>query len=365
MNARRLRSLAVAALLGIAQALAQQPVELTSVVAKQVDRQLSLPGEFAPYLAVDIHAKITGFVESVLVDRGSVVRKGDLLATLDVPELKAQRAEAEAKVQSVEAQRAEAQAKLASEQATYERLKAASATPGAIAGNELTIAEKAVDAARAQVGAMESSIQAARAAAKALQEMEQYLSVTAPFEGVITERNVHPGALVGPAGDKASGPMFRLEQNTRLRLVVAVPEADVSGIPAGARATFTVPAWPGQTFSGVIARISHTVDPKTRTMAVELDVANPRGLLAPGMYPTVGWPVRGARPSLVVPASSVVTTTERTFVIRATHGAAEWVNVAKGPSAGPDTVVVVGGLQPGDRIVKRASDEIREGTPLK
>ena len=99
-------------------------------------------------------------------------------------------------------------------------------------------------------------------------------------------------------------------------------------------------------------------------MAVELDVANPRGQLAPGMYATVTWPVRGAKNSLVVPVTSVVTTTERTFVIRASNGAAEWVNVSKGPAAGPDTIEVVGPLRPGDQVVKRASDEIREGARL-
>jgi len=301
-------------------------------------------------------------VERVMVDRGSEVKKGELLATLDVPELKAQHAEAEAKVQSAEAQRAEAEAKLVSDQTTYEHLKAASATPGAVAGNELIVAEKAVEADSARVHALESSIQAARSAVKALEDLQKYLEVTAPFDGVITERDIHPGALVGRSGDR---PMFRLEQNARLRLVVAVPEVDVSGIETGARVTFTVPAWPGQSFTAVIARVSHSMDPRTRSMAVELDVSNPQRQLAPGMYPTVSWPVRGPKPSLVVPSTSVVTTTERSFVIRSRNGVAEWVNVAKGPAAGPDAIEVVGPLQPGDQIVKRASDEIREGTRLK
>ncbi len=365
MNAHRGWTTGLALLFLTPLLCAQQPVELTPVVSKPIERKLALPGELRPYQEVALHAKVTGFVERVLVDRGSVVKKDQLLATLDVPELAAQRAEAEAKVQAVEAQRAAAEARLASEQGTYERLQAASATPGAISGNELTIAGKSVDAARAQVLAVESSVKAARAAAKAVQDMERYLQVTAPFDGVITERNVHPGALAGPSGDKAPAPLFRLEQNTRLRLVVAVPEVDVSGIEVHAHVTFTAPAWPGQTFTGVIARVGHSMDAKTRSMAVELDVPNARGQLAPGMYATVNWPVRRARPSLIVPASSVVTTTERTFVIRANNGAAEWVDVAKGAAAGPDTVEVTGALTPGDRIVKRASDEIRDGARLK
>ncbi len=342
-------------------AFAQQPVEMVAVAAKPIDRKSPLPGEFSPYQEVEIHAKIAGFVERVLVDRGSMVKKGQLLAALDAPELKTQRAEAQAKVQAMEAQRAEAQARLVGEQGTYEHLKAASATPGVIAGNELTIAEKRVDAARAQVSAVESGIKAAQSAVQVIEDMQQYLQLTAPFAGVITERNISPGALVGPSGKG----LLRLEQNSRLRLIVAVPEPDVSAIAAGAHVSFTVPAFQGQTFTGTIARVSHSMDVKTRSMPVELDVDNARGLLAPGMYATVNWPVKRARPALVVPASAVAGNTERTFVIRGNNGVAEWVNVSKGGAMSADTIEIFGPLQPGDMVVKRASDEIREGTRLK
>ncbi|MCU1238743.1 MAG: efflux transporter, family, subunit [Candidatus Solibacter sp.] len=342
-------------------AFAQQPVEMVAVAAKPVDRKSLLPGEFQPYQEVEIHAKISGFVERVLVDRGSAVKKGQLLAALDAPELKTQRAEAEARVQAVEAQRAEAQARLVSEQGTYDHLKAASATPGVIAGNDLVTAEKRVDAARAQVGAVEASIRAAQSAVKVIGDMQQYLELTAPFDGVITERNISPGALVGPAGKS----LFHLEQNSRLRLIVAVPEPDVSGIAAGAHVTFTVPAFPGVTFNGTIARVAHSMDVKTRSMPVELDVNNGQRQLAPGMYATVNWPVKRAGAALVVPASAVAGNTERTFVIRNRNGVAEWVSVSKGVAMGADMIEVIGPLQPGDMVVKRASDEIREGTKLK
>jgi multidrug efflux pump subunit AcrA (membrane-fusion protein) len=113
----------------------------------------------------------------------------------------------------------------------------------------------------------------------------------------------------------------------------------------------------------VVARIAHSLDQKTRTMAVELDVFNRDGSLSPGMYPSVKWPVRRARPSLLVPKTSVVTTTERTFVIRKNDGRAEWVNVTKGAADG-DLIEVSGDLKPGDSVVRRANDEIRPGTPL-
>src|SRR3989442_14910 len=128
---------------------AQVSVEVARVDSKVIERQVKLPGEFRPYLGVPIHAKVSGFVEKVEVDRGSVVKQGQLLATLVAPEMQAQIAEAESKAQAIDLQRAEAEAKLAAAQSTYERLKAASATPGVVAGNDLIVAERAVEAAEA------------------------------------------------------------------------------------------------------------------------------------------------------------------------------------------------------------------------
>jgi membrane fusion protein (multidrug efflux system) len=131
----------------------------------------------------------------------------------------------------------------------------------------------------------------------------------------------------------------------------------------GGRVEFRVPAYPARTYSGTVARIAHALDQKMRTMAVELDVFNRDGSLSPGMYPAVKWPVNQSRPSLLVPKTSVVTTTERTFVIRNRNVRAEWVNVVKGASDG-ELIEVSGNLQAGDMIVRRATDEIREGMPI-
>ncbi len=336
-----------------------QKMETATVVSRAVESTVKLPGEFQPYQAVDLRARVAGYVETVLVDRGSVVKKGDVLIELSAPEMKAQRAESEAREKTAESQKAEAAARLAAAQDTYKRLKTASATQGAIAGNELDQSEQAVTAAQAAVTAAGNLVQAAHEAAQAVREIESYLKITAPFAGVITDRMVHPGALAGPA----TGPLLRLEQNSRLRLLVAVPEAYVGGIVRGARVPFTVPAYPGRTFSGVVARVPQSMDSKTRTMPVELDVAN-AGALAPGMYPEVSWPVKRAGASLLVPASAVVTTTERTFVIRVTGGRAEWVNVKKGSASG-ELVEVAGALNAGDTVVKRGTDEVRNGAPVR
>src|SRR2546428_860617 len=177
---------------------AEAPVEVVRVVSTAVGRQVKLPGEFQPFMAVPIFARVSGFVRQVNVDRGSAVRQGQLLATLEAPEMQAQIVEAEAKAQAIDLQRAEAEAKLAAAQSTYERLKAASATPGVVAGNDLIVAEKGVEAAQALVRAYGGSLKAAQSSGQSLKDLERYLTITAPFDGVIIERDVHPCALVGP-----------------------------------------------------------------------------------------------------------------------------------------------------------------------
>jgi membrane fusion protein (multidrug efflux system) len=337
-----------------------QTGDLAPVVSKPVSRTVELPGEFLPFLSVSLHAKVPSYVDRLLVDRGSIVRQGDFLAEMSAPEMTAQIAEAQSKVQAAEADRLQAEAQLAAAQSTYDRTKQAAETPGAIAGNELIQAEKQVDAARALLNSRLQGSRATESAVRALQDLQGYLKITAPFDGVVTDRLVHPGALVGPGNDI---PLLVIQQVSHLRLVVPVPEEDVSGVVNGASVPFQVPAWPERTYSGTIARVSHALDQRTRTMAIELDVTNRDGSLAPGMYPTVKWPVRRARPSLFVPKTSVVTTTERTFVIRNQGGQAEWVDVKKGVADG-DLVEVMGNLKAGNTVVRRATDEIRDGTPI-
>jgi RND family efflux transporter MFP subunit len=338
-----------------------QTGDLATVTAKPVSRTIDLPGEFTPYMSVALHAKLRGYVDRVHVDVGSVVKQGDPLVELTAPEMTAQIAESESKVRLAESDRLQAEAQLAAAQATYDRLKKAAETPGAIAGNELIQAEKQVEAAKAMVNSRQQAGQAARSAVQAQRDLMAYLKITAPFDGVVTERLVHPGALVGPGADPV---MLVIQQISRLRLIVPVPEEDIGAMPAGATVSFRVPAYPDRNYSGTIARNTHALDVKTRTMPIELDVFNRDNALAPGMYPTVKWPIRRAKPALYVPKSSVVSTTERTFVIRDKDGRAEWVDVKKGVADG-DNVEVTGNLQAGDRVVRRGTDELREGSAIK
>jgi RND family efflux transporter MFP subunit len=337
-----------------------QTIDLAPVISKPESRTVDLPAEISPYLTVSLHAKVRGYVDNVLVDRGSAVKEGELLATLTAPEMDAQIAEEESKVQAAEADRLQAEALLAAAQSTYERTQEAAKTPGAVAGNDVIQAQKQVDAAQAVVRSRQRASAAAQSAVDSLKAMLAYLKIAAPFDGVVTDRLVHPGALVGPGADPT---LLVIQQVSHLRVVVPVPEEYVGGIARGASVEFTVPAYPRRTYSGKIARIADVLDQKTRTMPVELDVMNRDGTLAPGMYPGVKWPVRGQGAELWVPKTSVVTTTERTFVIRSRGGRAEWVDVKKGAAQG-DLVEVLGSLKAGDMVVRRATDEIREGAPL-
>jgi RND family efflux transporter MFP subunit len=306
-------------------------VEIVPVVSKQADSSTHLEGELTPYEEVALFSKAAGFVSKVSVDRGSAVKEGQTLIVIAAPELAAQRSEVEAKTDA--------------DRSTLERYTAAAQTPGAVAGHELELQQSAVHADEARV--------------QSLRALEQYLVVRAPFDGMVTERNIHPGAFVGPATNDKT-PMLRLQQVARLRLTVAVPERFVGEIADGTVATFTVSTWPGEKFSGVARRISHSVDPQTRTMAVELDVDNVAGRLTPGMFVSVEWPLKRPTPSLWVPPTAVVQSTEKTFVVRVRNDAVEQVTVQRG-SATADLVEVFGALEPGDLVARRASEELRDG----
>jgi multidrug efflux pump subunit AcrA (membrane-fusion protein) len=365
-------------------------VTVTSVTAQELSRSLRLPGELQPYQDVQLYPKVQGFIAWIGVDRGSEVKAGQILVRLTAPEFAAQRSEAEAKVNvpaaqkleaeariaSLRAQRLEAEARLAASTATYNRLKAASTTPGVISGNELENAQRTMEADQArvqfyqesekpiaaQVNALAESEKASQASVKTVAVNQSYLQIAAPFAGTITERLLHPGALGG-----TTQPVLRLQQITRLRLVVAVPEAELAGVHKGTRVEFNVPAFPGETFAGAIARIGNSLDAKTRTMPVELDVNNPAKKLAPGMFPQVNWPSSRPRPSLFVPLSAVATTTEKSFVIRIKGDVAEWIDVKRGTSInkdGKDLVEVFGDLAEGDVIAVRGTDELRAGTKV-
>jgi membrane fusion protein, multidrug efflux system len=339
-------------------------VELTTVKSQKLNTTISLPGELMPYEAIDVYARETGFVKSIKVDRGSKVMEGELIAELDAPELAAQRAQANAAYQSAESQLAAAQARLSADQSTYGHMNSAARIPGVVAANDLAIAEKTVQSDEASVAALQKTGEAAQEGLRAITQLESYLNITAPFDGQVTTRYVHPGALVGPAGGTGTmTPIVRIETLHRLRLVVPVPENDAAGVPEDTQVSFTAPLFPGKTFRAPIARISHGIDTKTRTMPVELDVRDPHAELVPGTFCEVEWPVHRTYATSFVPISAVASDLERTFVIRVANNRTEWVDVRTGVRAG-DSIEVFGDLHPGDEVATHGTDQLRAGVEV-
>ncbi len=253
------------------------------VISQLIRRQEKLPADLLAYRDVTLYPKVQGFIQWIGVDRGSVVKAEQLLVRLTAPELSDQSAQsadqaqaareaqnqAKADLESLAAEQRQAEAQLKSERDTYNRLKGASSYPGIIAGNDLEIAQQKAAADEAKVQSYEKKQKALETrirdaanqersaihSAQSSKVIESYLQVTAPFDGIITERNVHEGSFVGAPSDGKSPPLLRIQQLSLLRLVVPVPEADVGSIAPGAVVNFTVPAFNGKTFKGVIRRL--------------------------------------------------------------------------------------------------------------
>ena len=244
-------------------------------------------------------------------------------------------------------------------------MQAAAKTPGVLAENDVAVAGQAVSADRGLVDAAEQNIAAARESLKSVSQSEAYLTITAPFAGVVTTRSLHPGALIGPAsGAGGSAPILQIVDDRRLRLVVPIPEAQIGSMKMGQPVSFMVPAYPGRAFKAPIARIARAMDEKSRTMPVELDVINRDGSLSPGSFATVTWPQERGYPTLFVPATAVTNDQQHTFVIRVRDDKAEWVTVQTGQTVNGE-MEVFGDLAAGDQVVKIATDAIHSGDAVR
>lgn len=296
-----------------------------------------------------------------------------------VSKLEANKAAYEQSLSSLASEKAkltEAQAKLDADQLTYERLKIAARTPGAVAQNEVDIAGKTAEsdrgrvqsvfeeiaAAKSLVEVQKQNIAAAQNAVDSYNELRSYLTITAPFDGVITERNVHVGSIVAVDALRGTGlPLVRIQEKSLLRLVVPVPEACVGGIRDWDWVDFSVPAFLGRIFKGQIARLGFALDEKTRTMPVEMNVYNKSGELEPGMLANVHWPVIRSYKTLFVPTSAVVSNLKETFVLAVHDSKLAKVQVKRGLDM-DSLVEVTGNIKEGDLVILRGTDEYEDGT---
>ena len=324
-------------------------IQLVKVAQGGVDESFTLPAQLAAFLQVSIFPKVNGYVQTMLVDVGSHVKTGQLLMVLTAPELDQATVQAQEKF-------ARAKADFTISKEEYYRLKEAAATPGAVSPLQLA-------AARAKMDADSALGNAERAAWDAQKTMSSYLRVYAPFDGVITIRNVHPGALVS-AEDKSAAPMLELKQISHLRLQVDIPENVASTLRQNDSLDFYLSAFPGKLFRGRIARKADNINLQFRSERVELDVYNPDEKLSPGMYANVVYASKGNPGALNVPRTAVVTSTERKYVIVVREGKTQKIDVATGNQS-PILTEVFGNLTPSDSVIAAANDEIKEGVNIR
>ncbi len=311
---------------------------------------LRLPGELIAFQQVDLYAKVTGFVRELHADIGREVRKGDLLLSLDAPELTSQFHAAESRLKSVEAS-------LTASSATYKRLLETSKTPGTVSQNDL-------DLAVAKKNADEANLEAARSAIREIGNMRSYLEIRAPFSGIITARNVNMGAYVGPNGKGSEFPLFTLQDQRLLRLAVSVPEAYTSYLDANSEISFKVKSLPADVYKAAIGRMSGALDLRLRAERVEMDIQNADKKLLPGMVAEVSIPLTAKDSTFVVPKSALVSTNEEQFVIAVIDGKTKRVTVRKGRDI-QDRTEVFGELYSGERLLVKASEEVKEGVVVR
>ena len=320
---------------------AVQGMERIRLERSALPELIKLPAQLASFEEVSIFPKVNGYVKNVWVDVGSKVKKGQLLMELEAPEL--EQAATQAKERFA---RAKLDATISQE--NYERMRQAAQTPGAVSPMNLASLKAKADADSALCNAENANWRMQEA-------ILSYLRVTAPFDGVISERNVHPGALVS-AESRDSKPMLDLRQVDHLRLQVDIPEGIAAGIQEKDTINFYLSAYPGKKMTGHIARRSQLVNSQFRAERMEMDVYNRDGRLAPGMYADVLLYSRGNPEAFTIPRTAVVTSTDRKYVIVIRNGKMFKADVTTGNETA-DKVEITGDLQPGQEIIANPNDE--------
>jgi membrane fusion protein (multidrug efflux system) len=324
-------------------------VEVFALQKGTIHSSIKIPGELISYRDVDLYAKVSSFAKQLYADVGSEVTEGQLLALMEAPEITSQLVAAESRLQSQEAL-------YKASKANYDRLAATSKTPGTISQNDL-------DQAQAKMNSDFAQLEAAKATQKEISSMRSYLEIRAPFNGIISARNVSLGAYVGPSGKGSEFPMFTLNEQKRLRLVVYVPEAYSSYLHANDEIQFSVKAFPNEKFKAQVKRLAGAMDKKLRAQRIEMDVYNDNKKLLPGMIAEVKISFSSGMDGWVVPKTAIVNSPEKIFMIRIRDRKVEWVEISKGLEANQQ-VEVFGPLQEGDQLVTRANEEIRDGNEV-
>jgi RND family efflux transporter MFP subunit len=331
-------------------------VRVAQVRASDSTMTITQPATTLAFAAANIFARASGYIETRKVDIGDRVKAGDLLAQITAPELDHQIAQAQATL-------TQNQATLQQTIASRELARVTSERDGKLVQQGwVTLQQGDTDrltfqAQQAAVGVAESNIAAQQALLKVLGQQRDYLSVVAPFDGVITQRNIDNGSLV----QAGSTFMFTLMQSDVIRVQVNVPQDAVFGLAPGVEALISVPELPDRVFHGKVTRIANALVPGTRTLLTEIDIPNPDGVLSPGLYCTVELHIPRKAPSLIVPADAVVAGPDGLHVAVVKNGAVHFQPVKVARDFGTE-VEIRDGIAPGDTVVLNPTVELADGS---
>lgn len=334
---------------------AAPPVTLEQPQMRQTAREIVLPGNIEAFTLAPIYARTTGYVKVWYHDIGSHVRKGDLLAIIETPELDQQLAAARADLAT--AQSAAGLAKVTSDR--YKDLIGRNA-----------VSQQDTDNAATQLEGRNTQVNSAQANVRRLEELQSFERITAPFDGVVTGRNIDVGQLITPAGSTttagagtstANREIFDISAIRTLRVFINVPQIYAPDAKNGAVATLNLPQYPGRSFQGRLVRSSESVDPSTRTLLAEIDVDNSSGALLPGSYTEVHLKVANSAPALLVPVNAVILEPDglRVVTVDDMHHA-HMIRVTPGRDYGT-TMEILSGLQPGQSIISNPPDSLTDG----
>jgi RND family efflux transporter MFP subunit len=354
-------------------------VPTAKVTRIDLANDLVLTAEFEPFQQVDLMAKVSGYVRSIGVDIGDRVHAGQILATLEIPEMEDDLTKAAASIDQAQAQIATASDELRRAEAAHEMTHLSygriadvlKREPGLVPQQEVDeahsrdmVAEAQVAAAKSNLKTAEQHVRVSRADQGRVETLHKYMTITAPFEGVVTKRYANIGAMIQAGTSSNAMPVVQLSENNLLRLVLPVPESSVGRVRVGETVDVRVQSL-GRTFPGRVARLAEKVQPSTRTMDTEIDVQNPTLTLIPGMYAEVNLHVAESRGALAVPLDAVDRSTPaaRVYLVAA-PGLIHIAPVTLGLET-DQNVEILSGVHEGDVVVAGRHAGLKDGQTVR
>jgi RND family efflux transporter MFP subunit len=311
--------------------------------------EVVLPGNAVAYVATPIYARTNGYLKSWNFDIGAHVKAGQLLAMIETPE--------------VDRQLDQARADLATAQANYDLSQTTAARYETLFKTD-SVAKQDLDDRIGDLQAKKAMLDSASFNVRRLQETQHFQNVYAPFDGVITARNIDVGALIDAGGNAPGKELFDIAATNRLRVYINVPQQYSRDVKAGGAAYLTQAEFPGKRFPGKIVRTSDSIDPVSRTLLTEVDVENPTGELLPGAFLSVHLNLKSGTAAVVIPVNTLIFRSNGMQVAVVRNNKAELVGITIGRDYGTD-VEVLSGLTAQDAIIENPSDSLTSGTEVR